>query len=317
MPAGSVLFTQIHHCMGDGFALVKLLLSLADRTAGGGDGGPPATVRGEPATADRALHVAMTTARRVGRGISDLSHLLLLPFDPKTRLRGALRGERRVAWSNPIALSRVKALAHARGATVNDVLMAALSGALRRYVSFHGDVPELFRAIVPVNLRAPSEPFDEEHGNRFGLVFVDLPIGEEDREARLADVKREMDRIKASEEPTVSLAVLNVLGRSPAFVSRAVDQLFGRKATLVVTNVPGPRTPLYLAGSRIRDILFWAPHPSGLSCGVSILSYAGSVRAGVRSDTALVPDPERIAHEFEMEILEWEGADTGRSLPTA
>jgi diacylglycerol O-acyltransferase len=306
-PAGTILFTQLHHCMGDGFALLDVLLSLTNRTADV-DGAPPRDPpRAEHTSAEREPSGVMAATRRAGRQMRDLAHLVFLPFDPQTRLRGVLRGERRVAWSNPIPLSSVKALAHARGATVNDVLMAALSGALRRYLSHYGDRPEHFRAIVPVNLRRPGESIDEGRGNRFGLVFVDLPIEVADRESRVVAIKRNIDRIKASEEARVSLGLMNVLGCIPAFASHMVEKVFGHKSTLVVTNVPGPRETVYLAGSRMLDMIFWVPHPSGLSCGISILSYSGKVRVGVRSDTALVSDPERIAREFEKEIGDWIG----------
>ena len=301
---GSVLVAQIHHCMGDGFALIDLLVSLTD----GAPGEPVArTSTAVPADAPErsSLSEALAGARRLGSGVEALGHLLLLPFDPVTRLRGVLSGERKLAWSKGVPLSRVKALASARGATLNDVLLAALAGALRRYLQHHGDLTPGVRAIVPVNLRPPGEPIDEERGNWFGLVFVDLPIDLDDMDARVRAIKRGMDRIKASEEPVVSLAVLNTLGRSPAVVEHIANELFARKSSIVVSNVPGPRKPVSLAGRRIRDIVFWVPHPSGLACGASILSYAGSVRVGIRSDRAVLPDPELIARAFDEELLAW------------
>lgn len=303
--SGSMLVAQLHHCMGDGFALLDLVLSLAE----GQEHPQPRPASGPENDVDHGpLREAWRIARRLQHGVTDLGHLLLLPFDPATRLRGTPGGRRRVAWSRGSAFSSVRALARAHDATVNDVILAALTGALRRYLSDHGDPLEAFRAIVPVNLRPRSEPIDHEHGNWFGLVFADLPVGLSDRTARLAAVKRSMDRIKASEEPFVSLAVMNVIGRSPAVIEHVADELLARKATVVVTNVPGPRQTFTLAGRRVTDMLFWAPHPCGLSCGVSILSYAGALRVGVRSDVAVVPDPERIARYFDEEILTWEAA---------
>lgn len=302
---GSVLVAQIHHCMGDGFALLDLVLSLAE-------GPEHSSTQPVPESGSETDHgpvsEAWRIARRLQHGVTDLGHLLLLPFDPATRLRGTPSGRRRVTWSRGAPFSSVRALARAHGATVNDVILATLTGALRRYLSDYGDPLEAFRAIVPVNLRPRSAPIDHEHGNWFGLVFADLPIGLSDRTARLAAVKRSMDRIKASEEPFVSLAVMNVIGRSPAVIEHVADELLARKATVVVTNVPGPRHTFTLAGRRVTDMLFWAPHPCGLSCGVSILSYAGALRVGIRSDVAVVPDPERIARYFDEEILAWEAA---------
>jgi len=311
-PAGSILVIHLHHCMGDGFALLGVLLSLTDLAPGG----PPAAARfASPLEHEPARHRlgrALATARRIERGLLDFGHLVSLPFDPATRLRGKPLGERRLAWSTGIEVSRVKALARERAATINDVLMAALAGALRQYLLDHGDEPRGLRAIVPVNLRPAGEPLDEEHGNWFGLVWADLPVAEPDREARLADVVATMARIKSSEEAAVSLAVMGALGRSPGVVERVADELFARKGTLVVTNVPGPRQPLYLVGHRIRDMMFWAPHPSGLACGASILSYAGTVRVGIRSDAAVVQDPELLARHFDDEFVAWERESSER-----
>lgn len=312
----SALVVQIHHCMGDGFALVDILLSLADRAGGAG---APAAVEAR-AGADEApeddhggwLDAAAHAARDAKDLLGSLGHLLVLPFDPPTRLRGSLTGERRVAWSDAIPLSRVKALAHARHATVNDVLMTALAGAYRRYMLEHGDEARPFRAIVPVNLRPRGERIDQDHGNWFGLVFLDLPVEVGPPDARLMELKREMDRIKTTKEAVVALGILATLGRSPIVVDHIAEEVFARKATVVVTNVPGPREPLDLAGARIRDMWFWAPHPCGLGSGASILSYAGSVRVGIRGDAAIVPDPETLARHFAEEIAAWGDAPRHR-----
>jgi diacylglycerol O-acyltransferase len=303
-PGGSLLLVRVHHCMGDGFALLDLLLRVADP-----DGQPEhGAARHLPRHARRrALTKALALLRETPRGLVDLGHLVSLPFDRPSRLRRKPAGERRVAASNGVPLTRVKALAHAYGATVNDVLLAALAGALGRYLALRGDSASAFRAIVPVNLRPHSEPIDEQHGNWFGLVYVDLPLAEPDREARLGRIRQSVARIKASHEPGLSLALMNLLGRVPGAIEHVVDEFFARKATVVVTNVPGPRKPLFVAGRRVRDLVFWAPHPSGLSCGASILSYAGTVRVGIRTDGAVVRDPELIARYFDDELTAWEG----------
>jgi WS/DGAT/MGAT family acyltransferase len=306
MTGGSALIIRIHHCMGDGFWLLAVLLSLTDIDPDGTGSALPRATPPEHGPSRHHPTKALAASRRLSRGLRDLAHLLALPFDPSTRLRGHPRGERRLAWSKGIELSRVKALARERDATINDVLLAALAGALRRYIIDHGDAPVGFRAIVPVNLRPLADAIDEVRGNWFGLVFADLPVAEPDREARLVEVVRTMARIKVSEEAMVSLAVMGVLGRLPAALEHAADNLLARKGTLVVTNVPGPRRAIHLAGRRIRDMTFWAPHSCGLSCGASILSYAGVVRVGVRSDAAVVQDPELLARLFEKEFAAWE-----------
>lgn len=294
--AGAVVFCQLHHCMADGFALVELLLSMADEPI------EPAAVPHHPKAA-RAFS-------RIPRTVLSLAHLLTMPFDASTRFRGKLSGRRRVAWSAPIALERARNLAHARSSTINDVLMAVLSGALRSYVLERGDEPRGFRAVMPVNLRTqPTAAIDQHSGNWFGLVFVDLPLAAAAPESRLQELKRSVDRIKHSEEPLASLVVLTLLGRVPQLVESAFKLLFARKGTIVVSNVIGPRHAFQMLGKRVREMMFWVPHPSGLSCGISMLSYDGAVRVGVRSDDALVPDPERLTQLFERELAAWEAAN--------
>jgi len=303
LPGGSALVAQLHHCMGDGFGLLDVLLTLTDASSPGD--GPGARAVQAPRSDRAARHEHFAALKG---GVDALKHVLLMPFDPPNRLRGRPSGVRRVAWSRRMPLWPVKRLAAARGWTVNDVLMSALASALRRYALSHGDLPVDVRAIVPVNLRPPHDPeqarTDPRH-NWFGLVFLELPLRDPDRESRAAKLRREMDRIKTSKEALVSLGFLEALGRSPTVVDRFVDEIFARKASIVVTNVPGPRQPVELAGCRLRDMAFWAPHPCGLGCGASILSYAGMFRLGMRSDVAVVADPELVTRYFEEELEDW------------
>jgi WS/DGAT/MGAT family acyltransferase len=200
----------------------------------------------------------------------------------------------------------VKAIARAHEATVNDVLLGALTGALRTYLLSRGERPSRMRAIVPVNLRPPSDAIDEELGNWFGLVFLELPVDLDDRTARLCELHGDMDRLKRSQEAPVALGLLHLLGRSPGAVEDLAERFFTAKGSLVVTNVPGPREPLSLAGHRLRDLMFWVPHPGPrLGLGVSLLSYAGAVRIGVRADTGVLADPGVIVRAFEDELEGW------------
>jgi len=302
---GSLVFVQVHHCMGDGFALLHVLLSIAD----GDDEAPPRI----PQKALRAPSPLRTVGRLVASVWSHLAalvRLLGLSFDGATPLSGNAAGERRIAWTSAVTVERIKALARARNATLNDVIVAAIAGALRRYILSQSAEIRRIRAIVPVNLRPASEPLELSRGNWFGVVFPELPIDAADAETRLERVKNEMDRIKRSKEPAVALAILNLLGRTPAWLGRAVDRLFSRKASTVISNVPGPREPLSIAGQRIADIAFWVAHPASLACGLSVISYAGSISVGVRTDAAVIAHPEQIAHEFDAELDAWDGPGT-------
>jgi len=139
-------------------------------------------------------------------------------------------------------------------------------------------------------------------GNRFGLVFLSLPVGIADPLERIAEVRRRMRQLKRSAEPVVTYGILTAMGRSPKLVQQAVVKLIASKTTAVLTSVPGPQQPLYLAGRRIRDVFFWVPQAGRVGLGLSICSYAGQVRLGVATDAGLVPDPERIVEGFHEEF---------------
>jgi diacylglycerol O-acyltransferase len=329
--SGGALVGRLHHSIGDGIALVRVLLSMADGNEDAPGAAPPphhephgweriVPFLGPAAKAvSRALETTETLVRegaeslahpehlldlaaRGASGADALAKLLLMPPDPPTPFKGPLGVAKRAAWSDPIPLDDVKAVGKALGATVNDVLLTAVTGALRRYLDGRGTPPAgiEFRAVVPVNLRKPSE--EHELGNRFGLVFLPLPVGLEDPVERLFELKERMDEIKRSPEAVVALGLLGAIGSAPAEVEHLVVDLFGRAGTGVMTNVMGPRQQISLAGVPVREIMFWVPQSGRLGLGVSILSYAGGVSLGVATDAGLVPDPEAILSGFRQEF---------------
>ena len=323
---GCALIGRIHHCIADGIALVRVMLSLFDEGTGGAGGttrsGAAATgaASGAPKRKSRSsdgdeglLSPArfLAVARNGANAVTELGKLLALSADPASAFKGKLGVTKRAAWSDAVPLADVKALGKRLGATVNDTLLAAVTGALRRYMVQRGDVASdlAIRAVVPVNLRPLDEPL--ELGNRFGLVFLGLPVGLGDPVERLVTLKREMDEIKASPQAMVVFGVLNAIGMASSEIESLAVSIFGRKATAVMTNVPGPQKPLYLAGRPIRDMMFWVPQSGRLGLGVSILSYNGNVRLGVAVDGGLVPDPGMIITHFHDELGEL-GASTAR-----
>ncbi len=241
-------------------------------------------------------------ARISAQGLLAPVRLLLERDEPATRFRGPLGTAKKVAWSPPIPLADIKALRTTTHATVNDILMAAMTGALRRYLLQHGeslDGIEL-RAAIPVNLRPIEEA--KRLGNAFGLVFVQLPVGEESREIRTLQIKTQMDELKRSPEALVTLGILRAVGFTPSEIKRWFVEIFGRRLTCVMTNVPGPQQPLRMAGQPLETLMFWVPQTGRLGLGVSLLSYAGSVRLGVAVDAGLIDDPDAIVQAFQEEI---------------
>lgn len=340
---GSVLFGRIHHCIGDGIALIRVLLDMTSDTLE--DSMRVDIEKGESSYRRRpqnALNQLMRTARSLARssvdagktlagqalltledpqhllkvarslglisaaGAAILAKLLLLPPDRKTVFKGELSAIKRVVWSQPLDLMRIKAIGRAFNATVNDVLVAAVAGALRDYMLQVGDNPDAgdINAMVPVNLR-PLEPVNlrpleeaTELGNRFALVYLPLPISLPDPVARLKATKRHMDILKQSPEPFLVYQILGLIGNLPGDIAKQATLWFSSKASAVLTNVPGPRQPIYFAGQPLRKLMFWVPQAGEISMGISIISYHGEVMLGLMVDEKLVPDPRSIMEHF-------------------
>ena len=146
--------------------------------------------------------------------------------------------------------------------------------------------------MVPVNLRPPGAEL--QLGNYFGLVIPALPLATDDPPGGLAKVRRTMQRIKKTPEAFVSFAILQLIGGLSPRLHRLIVSFFAMKTSVVMTNVPGPRERLMLAGTTIDRIMFWVPQAGTIGMGVSIISYADEVSVGVITDAGLVPDPELI-----------------------
>ncbi|HYH95522.1 wax ester/triacylglycerol synthase family O-acyltransferase [Hyalangium sp.] len=324
---GGAVLVRIHHTLADGISLARVLLSLMDESTEE-HFTPEPSPREEPPTPGwrkmlrgvRAVASGTRAALKRGaellaepiqlgdlvregsRGAAAVKRLALLSSDPATVLRGELGTAKRAAWSEPIPLEEVKALGRAMESTINDVLLAALTGALRRYLEERGGPVEDLRAMVPVNLRPLDEPIPRELGNRFGLVFLDLPVKEEDPRRRLRALKQRMDVLKRSPEAALTFGMLGMAGLVPVAVERAMVDVLAAKASLIMTNVPGPRHPVFLAGTKLAGLMFWVPQSGKVGLGVSIFSYAGQVTVGVSVDAGLVPDPHRLVSTFRDEL---------------
>ncbi|NLT06128.1 MAG: wax ester/triacylglycerol synthase family O-acyltransferase [Solirubrobacterales bacterium] len=316
---GAALLVRIHHCVADGIALARVLLSVADGGPGWVERGVPPhhglvhrTVTASAAAGAAAVHESVETLLHPGharalasaalRDGTTVAKLLGASADADTPLRGPLAGSRRVAWSPPFPVARVKEAGRRVRATVNDVLVAALTGALRDHLERAGEAPDELRALVPFNLRPLDEPPPPELGNDFALILLSLPVGVADRRARLLAVRERMNAIKDSHEAPISYGILTAIGRTPPAVEDRLIGFFTDKASMVVTNVPGPREPVGFAGVPVEGVLVWAPCSGGLGMTVSIFSYAGAVTAGFMTDAALVPDPGALADGFDREL---------------
>lgn len=316
---GSAAIVRIHHVIGDGIALMHVLISAADEyyDPDSGTGERPRrikrplgrriarTARGAlDETVDLLTHPSHLISRlsAAGAGTKALAMLLAMRPDSETVFKGSATPDKRAAWTTPFELDRVRAIGTATDSKVNDVLMASAAGALRTYLLDHGqpvDDVEI-RVAAPFNVRALERA--HELGNSFGLVFVPLPVSIADPVERLRETKQRMDAVKASSEPAVTYGILQSIGGTPKWVHRMVVKMFSEKASAVLTNVPGPREPLHIEGIPIGTLMFWVPQAGDIGLGISILSMAGTLRVGVCADAAYVPDPGALADAFNTEF---------------
>jgi WS/DGAT/MGAT family acyltransferase len=310
---------RVHHCIGDGMAMLNVIFTLTDSDPDAPwPSVQPESLKGRRPSRSRRKARRQATRKMFQEGFdmlaepsrlrelgtkgrdaaADLARFLLLPPDPETALRGELGGTKRAAWSIGVPLEEVKIIRRILGGTLNDVLLAVITGALRRYLQSHGEPVDALtmRAVIPVNVRPPDKA--AELSNYVGAVFLSLPIAISDPLCRLNELKRRMSLRKDSYEAPVFGFLLGVLGPSPAKVANRLVNVYSTRATAVMTNVRGPQEQLYLAGAPLSALLPWAPPAGRIGVAVSILSYAGHVQVGVLTDEGLVPDPETIVTAF-------------------
>jgi diacylglycerol O-acyltransferase len=335
---GCAIIVRLHHCIGDGVAIGYMFDKLLDdmpQAAGpttnghsndhkahsftGALGALEAAIEGlgtavrkSEAVINDGLSV-VTHPERVldiaGRGVSAVSKIALMNPDSLTTFKGTLSIEKRAAWTKPVPLAEIKALGKVLGGTLNDVMLTAAAGGMRRYLQANGESADhlTVRGLMPVNLLPPgSKP---PSGNHFGMVYVELPVSIEDPVERIAAVHKETMGIKSSPEAALGYGILNAMGVTPLNVEHAMVDLLCSRATAVVTNVPGPQTIQYFCGKPIRNSIFWVPQAGRLGIGLSIFSYKGEVQMGIATDAALVPDAAELAMAIDAELQELIGLE--------
>jgi len=336
---GSVLFIRIHHCIGDGIALIRVLLSTADLEADAQWSDPSCALDAKAGKSSvfmpfektfKKINRAKRSALKVGDFITKeiessltnpshlveraklvskyavdatavISKILLLPADKKTVFKGELGIRKSVAFSDPLPVPDIKSIGKYFNATINDILVSMVTGALRRYLqqsnNLVGDLD--IRVAMPINIR----PLDGEIelGNQFSLILVALPVHIDDPVLRIREVQRRINDLKEAPDAAVAYVLLNALGVSSAKLAKTAATMFANKTTGVMSNVPGPRQPLYFSGKEIKNLMFWVPRIGGLGLGISIISYNGQVSLGIATDSGLVHDPKAILDNFENE----------------
>jgi WS/DGAT/MGAT family acyltransferase len=265
-------------------------------------------------TARAAVTDVRATASRVGSvagGVLSQAKLMARPA-PETPLNVTI-GEQRRFGTADTELEDYKRVRKAHGGTVNDVVLATVSGALRTWLLTRGEKVRpttVVRAMVPVSVRADAEK--GELGNRVSSYFVDLPVGEGSAVMRLHQVSFAMRGHKESGSAVGADALVQLTGFAPptihALGARTASVMTRRLFNLVVTNVPGPQFPLYAAGARMLAMYPVVPLAKNQAVSVGLTSYDGGVFYGLNADRDAMPDVDVLAACIEESLAELVGS---------
>jgi WS/DGAT/MGAT family acyltransferase len=321
------LCTKTHHALVDGVGSIDVahLLLDADR---GGAGAPPARPAAAPAEHHRlpgwirGAESALTGGVRAGvdvalhpRKLADaltrsVAMAELIARDevvaaPATSLNVPLGSSRRyeVATAD---LGDLKAIKNRLGGTVNDVVLAVVTGGLRALLAQRGETPpqQGLRAMVPVNVRDAASHL--ELGNEISSLFVHLPVAEDDPFLRYRETAAEAEGLKAGTQAKGSSTLVSLAGLAPPVLHSVLARsLFAsRLFNVTVTNVPGPTQPLYAFGARLEEVYPLVPLAAEHAVGIAVVSYAGRVTFGLNADRRAVPDLEVLRQGIDSTLAE-------------
>jgi len=261
--------------------------------AGAAAGFASSALSGGPRRVVDAAATSATTVWHSVRGTGDL----LGPSTATGLWDGEPGVEKTASWGDPLPLEELARIGHETGTTVNDVCTALVAGALDRYLAARHEThtePSDVGWLIPVSLSSFDEELPATLGNHFSLVLAQLPLGRRNFAERLAVVHRRVARIRDSYEPILTFGLQYAAAQSPAPLGTLLSRYFAGKAVGVLTNVPGPRTRMALAGAPVDGIVGWAPCSGRQAITICMFSYAGQVRFGFGTDRKLIPDPDAL-----------------------
>lgn len=295
-----VLVFLVDHCIGDGTALVAALLSLLD--GGGTLGAPPPRRLAPPEVGPWARLWQCVSG--VFKGLHDP----LLPADPPNPLKQrdymAPEGDKVVAQSDAVPLELIKRIkGHFEHATVNDIIFVLLTMTVRKYLDANHPGTKAcsssnsMRCMFMINQRSEAEAPTERMGNQFGWGRFYFPLDYTSPTQLVRTVQRRADLVKVSPQPIVERALQSCV--VPLLMRLGLRKLIRTlvlhsvgKATMVISNVPGPQQQRTLCGETLSSMQYFLFSPVGAYIGVC--SYAGSVAAGASLERALEPEPSKL-----------------------
>ncbi len=343
---GAVLLLRIHHCYADGVSLTGIFDRLCSASPQqhpaiygarqDGDWSPwinaakerfEQFVGGATVTAtagkkqraqaespeEQAGSLLDQLARNGLKLVNEFTDFMAEQEDTPSDLKRPLSGHRQCRWSAPVPLDSFRSIAKATNVTVNDVLLSCVAAAIRPCLGLSGSALDdaVMHAAVPVDIRsrlpADLQPEPGSLGNYFGTVFVPLPVDGESGLERLYRIKQETRRLKKSWQPGIAWGLTACSPLIPEPLRQPLSEVFYRKASAVVSNVPGTPDARYIAGCRITEQMFWVPQAGDIGLGVSIVSYAGQVQFGVVADESVLADPEIFLQDCLQELSELPG----------
>ncbi len=245
-----------------------------------------------------AVDVRETTERVLRRAAGLASAALTIARPPSSNPLNAPIGEARRFGMSAMRLDDFKAIRRHHGGTINDVVLAIVSGALREWMMTRGESVSSrsqVRALVPVSVRAG----EESSGNHIAAFLVDLPVGEPQPVVRLHRISYEMEQLKSTGQMVGAQALVGIAGFAPptlhAAAARTANDWSRRMFNLVVTNVPGPQFPLYAGGALMLGAYPVVPLAKGQAVSIGLTSYDGGMYFGLNADRDAMTDVDVLA----------------------
>lgn len=329
---GSVLLWRLHHAVADGMSLISVVFSLTGKTAKESLNIPLPPVKPEKKSKNKAgflprlgIHLYQDamhfinnpdaladTLQRHWASLKEVKQLLAGKPMANNIYKGKLGLIKKAAWTVALPLDAIKKISRANEVTVNDILVAAVAGAVRKHLLRHRiKITEGMKIVVPINIRKQTD--DEALHNEFSFISFNLPVHLKTTRQRIAYVHHKTAMLKPSTEPLLLEELTHMIADySPDIVKNKIFELMGEHIAGVVTNVPGPPHPIYLAGQKVEDLSFWVPHTAPLGVGISLMSYNKKVYMGIVTDIGLVKDPDYVTKAFADEIKLMEKSLTGK-----
>jgi len=315
------LIIKVHHCMVDGVAGVQLLEALLQVSPDAVEREPnPWKARPAPSRAQlvlnetnhridglRKLSHYMPRVRENFQGLSNVLRSGMKPASKTPFTEHDISPYRRFDWTS-FDLSEVKAIKKSLGGTINDVVVATTTGAVRRFLLRRGtnvDTMEGFRTVLPVNTRKAG---GLSVGNHVAMLLADLPVSERDPLERLRKVIAVTTKLKKESNQTGGAELIEDV--ADLTTKRLVSELYRtamrlRTYNLIITNVPGPPFPLYMLGAPMKAIYPMVPLMQNQNLGIALFSYADGLHWGFNADWESFPDVHEFVEDLKASFAEY------------